>query len=61
VETVRLRTYAGGVATIDVTIDRPLDALDVAHLDGLVAEVVEASTARLVLRIGRPSYFALRT
>jgi cell division septum initiation protein DivIVA len=61
VDTVRLRTYAGGVATIDVTIDRPLDALDVAHLDGLAAEVVEATTTRLVLRLGIPSYSALPT
>jgi hypothetical protein len=61
VETVRLRTYAGGVATIDVTIDRPLDAFDVTHLDGLAAEVVEATSTRLVLRLGHPSYSALPT
>lgn len=61
VATVRLRAYAGGVATIDVTIDRPLDTLDVNHFDGLAAEVVEATTTRLVLRLGHPSYSASPT
>ncbi|HET9001253.1 MAG TPA: hypothetical protein VFP86_16565 [bacterium] len=59
VETVRLRTYANGVATVDVTAAGSLATLDVKHLDGLSLEPVEAAPTRLVLRLTRRSNLAL--
>jgi hypothetical protein len=59
VETVRLRTYANGVATVDVTAAGSLATLDVKHLDGFSLEPVEAAPTRLVLRLTRRSNLAL--
>jgi hypothetical protein len=58
VEIARLRGYMNGVATIDVTVDGPLDALDLKHLDGFPIEVEKATPHRLVVQIARrPSPF----
>ena len=56
VETVRLLTYADGVATIGVSTEGPLAGLDVKHLDGIPVEVVDTTPTRLVVRLTRPSY-----
>lgn len=51
---VRLRTYASGEATFDVTLDHgTLAALDIRHLDGFSLDVVEVTSTRLVLQIER--------
>jgi len=57
VETARLRTYANGVAMVDVTAEDSLATLDLNHLDGISLEVVETAPTRLVLRIARRSTF----
>lgn len=56
VETVRLLTYVDGVATIGVSTESPLAALDVKHLDALSVDVLEATPTRLVVRLSRPSF-----
>lgn len=56
VEIARLRGYASGIATIDVTADGPLAALDVKHLDGFPVEVVQATPTKLVIQIARRPY-----
>jgi vacuolar-type H+-ATPase subunit H len=59
VETVRLRTYGNGVATVDVTAEGSLATLDVKHVDGFSLEVAEASPTRLILQLTRRSNFVL--
>jgi hypothetical protein len=55
VETVRLLTYVDGAATIGISTECRLAALDVKHLDGLPVDVVETTPTRLVVRLSRPS------
>ena len=53
VEIARLRGYTNGVATIDLTVDGPLDALDLKHLEGFPIEVEKATAHHLVIQIAR--------
>jgi hypothetical protein len=54
VEMTRLRAYANGEATFDVTVDHgTLGALEVRNVDGCSIDVIEATASRLVLQIER--------